>query len=622
MKKLKHPFTMKFLRGVLTPALASVALLSGSAMAQQEPPPEEEPKYEEVILEEGNGWQLKHIKGTALDERTKTYQPYEEKVFTLTPKGLYEAPLAGGVREELIADAREETDVFTLNQRILEEIDISEKQGFLTPALKELAQPADEVPPDEKSSGIERNGYTQFGSCSDQIHTRSKSLNINTPLNWSGNLGGGFSGSLSASGNLSGSATGEVQFAIKRKKVLWWCVPYGAKFNHAHVWGNASVAYGANVNGNLSYNWAWQTQIAKPSLGSLSFWIGPVPVYIGFNLPINLGMDVQASVTGNLTYNGSQTATGSFNYTCTLSGCSGSSSYNLGGNTQNTLTGSVSGRVYPNVWVQVAVRAYLYDEWLAYAQIGVRPYLRGDLWGYYGNACGDADQNGANETVSALTFDLDWQLYLTGEARAFGNSPTQWNNLWSTPRRHIKFWDLIGSSALRPMTSGPASTTVGTSTAYSARMRPCWPYSDQMGYRFDWGDASTTTFNGAAHAWNASSHAWAAPGTKTLSLTAQSDTHGRTLNQTTTRGVKVVGWTPWLNRDAPGGVGDYETLSDFLAAGQACSNPTAIECRTTGGVLWNQTGQVYSCTLSGGACQNSNQSNGQCLDYMVRFYCP
>ena len=62
-------------------------------------------------------------------------------------------------------------------------------------------------------------------------------------------------------------------------------------------------------------------------------------------------------------------------------------------------------------------------EWLAYAQVGVRPYLRGDLWGYYGNACGDADSNGVNETVNALTFDLGLAALHHGQARAFGSHP-------------------------------------------------------------------------------------------------------------------------------------------------------------------------------------------------------
>ena len=126
------------------------------------------------------------------------------------------------------------------------------------------------------------------------------------------------------------------------------------------------------------------------------------------------------------------------------------------------------------------MRAYLYSEWIAYAQVGVRPYLYGDLWGYYGNTCGDADGNGINETVSALTFDLDWQLFITAQAAAFG-CPTKWNNLWSTSRRHIKFWDLPRAPAPSgPRCSGPSSAAVNALATYNSRMRPCWPYGDTV----------------------------------------------------------------------------------------------------------------------------------------------
>lgn len=82
-------------------------------------------------------------------------------------------------------------------------------------------------------------------------------------------------------------------------------------------------------------------------------------------------------------------------------------------------------------------------------------------------------------------------------------------------------------------------------------------------------------------------------------------------------------WTPWLDRDNPSGKGDYETLVDFLQNGQACPNPAGIQCQTLNGVDWTQTGEVYSCTAAlGGYCINTNQPDGSCLDYRVRFLCP
>lgn len=50
-------------------------------------------------------------------------------------------------------------------------------------------------------------------------------------------------------------------------------------------------------------------------------------------------------------------------------------------------------------------------------------------------------------------------------------------------------------------------------------------------------------------------------------------------------------WTKWMNRDLPGGTGDWETVSDAVPMG-GCAKPVWIECRTTSSpqVSWWQTG--------------------------------
>lgn len=92
-----------------------------------------------------------------------------------------------------------------------------------------------------------------------------------------------------------------------------------------------------------------------------------------------------------------------------------------------------------------------------------------------------------------------------------------------------------------------------------------------------------------------------------------------------TDAVQLSGnWTQWLNRDTPGGSGDYETLQEFLKAGQACPQPLSIECQTADGLGWQEAGQTYSCTTAGGGlCRNDAQPAGsRCRDYRVRFLCP
>lgn len=88
------------------------------------------------------------------------------------------------------------------------------------------------------------------------------------------------------------------------------------------------------------------------------------------------------------------------------------------------------------------------------------------------------------------------------------------------------------------------------------------------------------------------------------------------------KGEPTGTWTDWLNRDRPSGSGDFETLADFVARGQACATPLAVECRAADGRDWSETGQSYTCEqYLGGVCRNSDLTNGSCLDYQVRFLC-
>ncbi len=92
-----------------------------------------------------------------------------------------------------------------------------------------------------------------------------------------------------------------------------------------------------------------------------------------------------------------------------------------------------------------------------------------------------------------------------------------------------------------------------------------------------------------------------------------------------TTGSESTGhWTPWMNRDQPGGYGDAEALEAFIRTGKVCSRPIDIQCRTRAGKDWLDAGQVYTCNRNvGGSCLNHTQAEGEkCLDYEVRFLCP
>jgi len=588
-----------------------------------------------AALGQGTGWQLTRVGGVA-DGTDRTFQA--DLLMLQSGGGLDGAPLPADIEADFSSDADFASSEYILDESIMNAIEESERIGQLTPELQAIAEPAD--PPDATAAPT---GFKLFGKCKDKDSTTTKKLDLASPIDLGKpkDLGGGFSGALSIAGNIQGSAEADLHLKLKRYAVFGFCVPYGVKFVDFHGFGSALVNYGATLNGVVSFDSSelkhpiLDVELIHPTLFKVTFFIGPIPVIIKVSLPISIGLDLKASLQGSITSNSAQTSLGTFDYTCTFSGCNGTSSFHqTGAPSSQPITGSVSGHVQPEPWAEVALRAALYADDIAYLQLGVRPYLLGDLWGFFGNDCGDANADGVFETVSGLTFDLDWQLHVNARAAFLKDPekhPAKPKDLFKTSPFHLLFKDLIGSSAIQPMLVGPSSAPVNVGQTYLGKMRPCWPYDDKVSYDLAWGDGASSPASEDPGTFFSAGHTWTSAGTRTLALTALRDDHGRTLAETTRRDVDITApsggtggsWTPFLNRDVPSGNGDFETLADFLAAGLACANPTAIECQTVNGVDFKAAGQVYTCDPTvGGVCQNANQPNGQCLDYQVRFFCP
>lgn len=560
-----------FMSGIYAFAIAASFTVSAQAqtprLIEQPLPLPEEP------VDDKDGWSRTPYSWTDEAGRTTGAEVYQIEGVN----GVALAPIPELIRNELVEELAltesGETAVFALSAPIIDEIQRSIAIGQPTDALIAYANQDTEAFPADR---ILARG--PFGSCSDSEVTKNKRLQYTPNFSRTENLGSGFSGTLKAEGAGYLDANGEVKLRLKRTKVFWVCVPYGVRFQHVRAVGNVTLASTVTLSGSISYANPnpIEYQIAKPSLGGVGFALGPVPVYIGFNLPITFGIEIQASVTGQVQYRGGQSITGSFDYLCTSSNCTGYNNLQSSiQNVDNPFGTSISGRIRPSLYADVGVRGYLYSEGFAYAQVGVRGYLHGDLWGYYGNTCGDADQDGYYETVSALTFGLDWQIAITAKADTFLTS--QWRKtLWKSDQWYIGFWDLAasGSSALKPMIDGPASVGVNTAASYKIRMRPCWPYGDKIDYTMDWGDGSTTSHSGAPAppSWQPvfASHVWAATGAKNMQLTALRDAHGRQFgsSRTTARQVLVTNAAP-LNR-AP------EALA--VASSTFCSGVGTVHC--------------------------------------------
>lgn len=492
-----------------------------------------------ILLDQGPGWVLISVRGTlaeaagasnALDRAAAaagTGEDYEAQLYLLYGAlGIRNAPLPDYFEEGLLDSQLPEEVVHVVSRETVDGIMASLDAGQWTPEIAAIAEPLD------VTRGL-------FSRCA----THEKSIDKSYELGGKNydkdfDLGSGFKGKLHVRGELDGSVNGEVKYNVKRNKVFGGCVPYAVGFNSARLFGNADVNAEVTLTGTYERSDSFgPREIAKPHLGSVTFTVGYIPVTIGFNLPISTGMDLKTEVTGTINYTGTKLASGSFDWTCTLKECHGSGDFATDGAT-HTITAGLSGHVHPEPWVDVGVRAYLYTEWFAYAQVGLRPYALGDLWGYAGNNCGDAEGDGSFETVQALTFDLDYRVDITGEASAF--SIAQWERTLKTGQRsHLTFFDVIGSSAMQPQLHGPASLVVSTPGEYKVRMRPCWPYTEDVTYQVNWGDGAAQTLDGAPGTEVSASHTWTAVGDRTVVATSLRDKHGREMNQSTSRTIQV-----------------------------------------------------------------------------------
>lgn len=491
--------------------------------------------YVEVVLDSGTGWRLVNVSGSPTDEEA---QPYNTEVYMIDDtSGIDQAPLPDSLREHLSEDLALGETLYILDPAAVEELRRAEQNG-----LRASAQPS-------------------LAACPAPT-THQKSVPFEKPLSYSPPAIDGFTGTVSVNGTVRGTVVGEVR--VSSVVVAGLCL--GIRVEHLRIHGDATLTLNAALDGTFGTTApvSWQKEIARPDLFSMDFKVLGIPIHAGFTLPITLGAQFQATTTGPVTYSATQTATLTFDSTCSRQGgCTATADLQPPDlhALLPTSTLSNSGRIRPTLWTQVAIRGSLYDDKKTFAQLGIRPTLHGDLWGSFGTHCGDADGNGAPESLSARTFDLDWDLLLNGQAAFFSSKPKTWDRLWSSPLRHIDFWDLGEPQVFQPLLSGPASVPAYSSAAYAMQMRPCWPYGEPITYELSWGDGTSDIVSGAPQASTSASHTWQAAGLKTLQLATSRDAHGREFRGETSRSVQVE---PQLPPDGPSESSRHVTVQGTL----------------------------------------------------------
>ncbi|MBI2393659.1 MAG: hypothetical protein HYV09_29040 [Deltaproteobacteria bacterium] len=471
----------------------------------------------------GDGWRKIRVYGKATDANSGALVPVDRELVVIEDKTkVSTAPIANFAKQEIEQEVTSSKTAYLAGTTVeQDEVDI------IDPATAADAEAA-------MAAGTSTTPMMAF-SCSNEEKTYEKSISTTKTYSHTKTTeAGSFTGSAAFTATLAASAKAKVKIKVYRS--VWTaCLPYKVSFRNVQFQGNADVTAKANVDAAFEKTWKYDKKVAQPSLGSLSFSIAGFPVKLNFSAPIHVG--VEASAKATLKLDGSVTGKGSFDVTCTTSGCSGTKTATYGWTGGAAPTVGVNAKVNVAPYAYAGIHANLYTDWIANAELGVKAKIDGELWGYAGNTCGDADYNGTNEWVTGLTLNTRVGVDLIGKASVVGSDFGPWT--WKLLDRHLAFWDLGSSGATTPMLNTKANPLGSTTAEAYGRMRPCWPFTDKMLYRVAWNDGSTTEFWETPSVQFSKLHTYAAYGSKIVSVTAVRDEKGRAPGKTRTDSINL-----------------------------------------------------------------------------------
>ena len=434
------------------------------------------------VTDEGMGWKLMTVNAPASASASTKSGP--EEILAVWPGGLKGAPLSAAMKQELENDFGythpprgfqiKSTEVIVINKTLVEAM---ENGDDLSPWL----------PYAEPDSNADSGPSNKLGCSGWKTKTKTQDWGFDES-NFSDDftLGSNITGNYEIDIPMQGQATLELTYSYKRN---WLCIPYEFRFDQARMHGDLNITGDSLLNASVSAqgHWEGEKRLANPRIGKLEFWVGVIPVVINFHLPVDVGYTIDAQAEATLSVGSDLNSAGTFDYTCNRDTCWGSSDF-YNPLDENGVTGSIEVSAQAQVWAKVKVRANLYSDSFLYAEAGVKGFVEGDFWGYYGNNCGDGDGDGINETVKALTVGAD-----AGYDWVYGIGGIINDKEWTSEgnRYYLGWWDLLGeggSTALSPMIEGPSQVNIGEWSEFTVKMRPCYPYTDAVTFTMDPGD--------------------------------------------------------------------------------------------------------------------------------------
>jgi|GEM_PF-6353959 len=356
-----------------------------------------------------------------------------------------------------------------------------------------------------------------------------------------------------------------------------FCVPLWLRPVEGRVWAHLDARRELEVNGTLQVGKTKRGEITTTASGAqevsplsdqlpdpreilhlpmeaplflypIAFMVGPVPVALILDAPVEVGLEagIASPTVTNFAIEGGLRA--GFDYRCRFgASCVAEepAHFEAWGEAEATGDVGLEGRAVVKPYLGIGLRASLYWPGAIYAKVVPRAFVNLELWGA-SKYCGDADGNGQEEFVNALTADLDAGVELVGEIGVY-QPPTgeEWINdlidfvapvsfpIGDPLTWHLAYANLLAqdAGAFQPMLVAPATVREDAPASFGARMRPCYPYGDDVDYAVQWGDGGFGSASGDPAASAGLSHTWANPGAYAVKLTAVGDAHGRVFDE-------------------------------------------------------------------------------------------
>ena len=499
------------------------------------------------LVSKGRHWQLHRLSGVF---EGKTYSRFEVYHIAGT-RGLEESPLPKVVKDSLLADARSSDPrdtLYMVSRANAEKWASGELQREYERQQKPGDTPDKRLPIKQVLPGAPRLMATSASDCFGW-HTVSKQASVSfattgqlfslTMENEPGE-NGFVTGKFKVAFPVQGSAALGLDFRVHQE----FCAPIALKFKR--VSGSGTLTLGTNIDidaqVNLTHDFEWE--LGKIKLAEPHFDAAGIPVYVELDAFADAVIHLEADNLVTVKYAVSGSRTGSLQVNCTMGGCSNSSSFSQ---TPLSITreldfaaqglrGVIKPYLFGGLMVTVGLSGDILSEVppLAVAKLGPAPYVKADLWAYYG----PCSKKGPD--LSAVTGDLDFGLDIRAKAWSpaladldpSGIFPEDWVGadwILYNWEKHLGFLVLGESSALSPLIAGNTSPVADYPSTYTLQMRPCYPYNDPIAYQVDWGDGSSPSVSDTAppHSGNSISHTYHGKATYSLLGTPLKDQHGR-----------------------------------------------------------------------------------------------